>query len=87
MIFGAKKKENADYAPVMREMAIAFKRVFGTPDGKTVLFEILNRCNVLETHNGDAFKEGRRSVALLILHNLHMNIEQLDKLLATGETE
>ena len=61
-----------------RERAIrqAYHAVFASDDGKLVLHDLLQRGGLLETSavSGDAFmthfKEGRRSVALEIIHKL-----------------
>jgi hypothetical protein len=76
MIFGRRKD-----ASEQRDRIIAYKRVFGTPEGKEVLFDILNRCHVLNSHGGDAYKEGQRSVALQIMNNCAINLVELDKLI------
>lgn len=52
----------------------AYHAVFGTPEGQLVLHDLLRRCGMLETSqvNGDphmvAFREGRRSVGLDLVH-------------------
>lgn len=74
MKFFSKAKEQ-------RDRIVAYKRVFGTPEGKEVLFDILNRCHILNAHKGDAYAEGRRSVALDILHNCKIDLAQFDQLM------
>lgn len=64
-----------------RERIIAFKKVFGTQDGKTVLYHLMNKYHVLNSHKGDSFSEGQRSVVLEVLHLCNISIEQLDQLL------
>lgn len=75
MIFG-KKKETAQ-----RDLVIAYKRVFGTMEGKQVLSHILNHCHILSTHKGDPFSEGKRAAALMILSNCNIDLSEFDKLL------
>lgn len=76
MIFGKNKEKQEQ-----RDRIISYKRVFGTPEGKVVLFDILNRFHVLDSHGGDAYKEGQRSVALRIMQNCAIDIAEFDKLL------
>lgn len=68
-------------AEEQRERILTFKRVFSSPEGKTVLTELMNRFHVLNTHKGDPFKEGERSAVLWILSQAKINVEELDKLL------
>jgi hypothetical protein len=64
-----------------RDLVIAYKRIFNSQDGKLVLFDIMNRNYVLNTHGGDAFKEGRRAAILEILQSANISIEKLDEFL------
>jgi hypothetical protein len=70
-----------------RDLIIAYKRVFSTPEGKQVLFDLMDRGDFLNTHKGDPFREGRRSLLCDILHNVHINLKELDELLRQNETE
>lgn len=69
-----------------RERIIAFKKIFGMPEGKTVLYHLMNTYHVLNSHKGDAFFEGQRSVVLEIMHQCGISIEELDRLVK-GEEE
>jgi hypothetical protein len=70
----------------MRDRIIQFKRVFGSPDGKSVLYHLMDRYYILQDHKGDSFKEGQRSVVVEILKLCNVNIQQLDEMLK-GEGE
>lgn len=74
MIF-RKKRES------FRDLVIAYKQMFGTPQGRMVLFDLMNRYHVLNHHNGDALKEGQRSVVLDVMKKCNISVEQLDELL------
>lgn len=80
MIFG-KSKVDKEAEIEQRNRIIAYKRVFGGEEGRSVLFHILNRNFVLNSHKGDAFSEGRRAAALDILTMCNINIEQFDAML------
>lgn len=80
MKIGARKK-NEEAAESFRQKVITYKKVFGTPEGKEVLFDLCNRFHVLNGHGGDPHKEGQRSVVLEILGNTHRSMEDFDKLL------
>lgn len=83
MIFNKKQKEQ-------RDRIITYKRVFGTPEGKTVLFDLMDRFNILNEHKGDALEmaklEGKRAAILYILTNCNMNMAEFDKALK-GEND
>lgn len=69
-----------------RDLTIAYKKVFGTSEGKTVLFDLMNRFHVLNAHTGDPLSEGQRAVVLRILHQVGVNMEELDRMIR-GEQE
>ncbi|MBK8455661.1 MAG: hypothetical protein IPL34_20485 [Thiofilum sp.] len=69
-----------------RDLVVAYKRFFGTEEGKQVLYDLMSRYHILQTHKGDAFAEGQRSVVVEILHKVNLTVEQFDQLLK-GETE
>ena len=69
-----------------RDLIIAYKRVFGTPEGRQVLFDLMNRYHVLNTHRGDPLLEGQRSVVLEVLGKCNINLAEFDRLLK-GEIE
>lgn len=73
-MFGKKQQEQ-------REKIIAYKRTFGTPEGKTVLFDLMNKYHVLNGHKGDIHKEGERSVVLGIMYMCNINMEEFDRLM------
>jgi hypothetical protein len=74
-------KKQSDY----RDLIIFYKNVFSTPEGKRVLFDLMDRGDVLNTHGGDPFKEGRRSLVLEIMKKVKINIQELDDLLQQNE--
>ena len=74
-------KKHSDY----RSLLVDYKRVFGTPEGKRVLLDLMDRGDILNTHRGDAFREGRRSLVCDIMKNVHINITELDALLSQNE--
>lgn len=78
-MFGRKQREQ-------RERILTFKKVFGGPDGKEILYDLMNRYHLLNSHKGDAYSEGQRSVVLYILSQTNINMEAFDKLLK-GEIE
>jgi hypothetical protein len=76
-----KRKEVRAPDQEQRDMIILYKRVFGSEDGKAVLCDLMNRNFILDSHGGDALKEGRRQAILEVMTKANMNIEQFDKLL------
>lgn len=75
MIFGNKRDQE------QRDRLVAYKHVFSTPHGKTVLHDLMNHYHILNHHTGDVFAEGQRSVVLGILAQLKITLEDFDKLL------
>jgi len=69
-----------------RQRIIQYKRTFGSPEGKAVLFDLMNKFHVLNAHKGDPYAEGQRSVVLWIMSQSNINLEAFDKLLK-GEIE
>lgn len=67
--------------PSARDRVVAFKHAFATDMGRKVLFELMNQFHILNTHKGDAFAEGQRSVVLYILQQSKINLDDFDKLL------
>jgi hypothetical protein len=65
----------------LKEKISTYKRVFGSKEGKIVLFDLMNRFHILNTHKGDAYAEGQRSVVLEILNKTNVNMEALDELM------
>jgi hypothetical protein len=64
-----------------RDLIIAYKQVFSTEQGRTVLFDLMNRNFILDSTNGEPLKEGRRAVVLDILKQVNLSLEQFDQLL------
>lgn len=56
----------------------AMKRAFGTPEGKRAFAYLCNKFHFLNTHGGDPFKEGQRSVLLEIIKLREMDLERLE---------
>lgn len=79
-MFKRKSKEE-DPAVLQKDLFISYKKCFGTLDGKKVLYDLMNAGHVLNTHKGDPFTEGKRSLVLDILHKLHIKEEQLNEML------
>lgn len=77
-----KKTEDKD----QRDRIIAYKKIFKSEMGKHVLFDLMNRFHILNSHGGEALKEGQRSVVLHIMSQCNIDIAQFDKLLR-GELE
>jgi hypothetical protein len=75
MIFGKRKEDG------YRDLVVSYKKVFGTTEGREVLFDLMNKNYILNGHNGDPLLEGRRSAVLEILKMMHVNMIELDKLL------
>lgn len=84
MIFKSKREQE------QRDRIVSYKRVFGSPEGKEVLFDLMNRFNILNEHKGteieQAKSEGKRAAVLYILTNCNMNMVEFDKILK-GESE
>lgn len=64
-----------------RDLVISYKRVFGTPEGKEVLFDLMNRHHILNPHDGSPKAEGQRSVVLGIMKKCNINLADFDRLL------
>lgn len=81
MILGKNRARKLEAEQVLRDLVIQYKRVFGTEEGKAVLMDLMNRFHILNTHSGDALKEGQRSVVLHILSQTSVNLAALDQML------
>ena len=64
-----------------RDSIVNYKRVFGTPEGKQVLFDLMNRHHILNSHKGDVFSEGQRSVVLQIMSQCNIDLAEFDRLM------
>jgi len=75
----------------MRDIAIAYKRVFDSEEGKKVLKDLMRSCFMLDTTYTNKedliFNEGARSVVLRILKTTETDIEALDKYIDQIEIE
>lgn len=81
MNLGGKNTGDIPREQVQRDRIIRFKKVFGTPEGKEVLFDILDRCHVLDTQELSPFEQGKRSIGLRIVTDLNINLADFDRLL------
>lgn len=75
-----------------RNVIVAFKKVFGTEDGKTVLETLEKICHFKKTtFTGDAraslVAEGRRQVYLQVLHFLELDIDKMDQVIKERMTD
>ncbi len=64
-----------------RDTIVSYKQTFGTDAGKQTLFDLMNRFHMLNSHKGDPYLEGQRSVILYIIQNCHINLAELDTML------
>lgn len=88
-------KEDSDKrAGARRELLLRYKRVFGSEDGKKVLYDLMKECGMLKSsfpNNGDVnetlYREGKREVVLRICRLVKMDVNQLDKLIEQQEQE
>ena len=74
----------------MRETILAYKRVFGSPDGKLVLNDLMRSCHVMNsTFDRDAnemlFNEGARSVVLRILKTIETDMDNVKEMITKLE--
>lgn len=76
-----KRQRQLERDETTRQRAINYKRFFSSQEGKEILFDLMNRYHILNSHGGDALKEGQRSVVLYILSEAHVDLDQLDKIL------
>lgn len=65
----------------VKDRVVAYKHAFSTEQGKIVRNDLMNKFHVLNSHKGDPFAEGQRSVVLFILQQMHVNLEELDNIL------
>lgn len=80
------RKRLADKAEQDRQRAVNYKRFFGSPEGRDVLFDLMNRYHILNPSPGKdahelAVAEGQRRVVLYILSQANVDLVQLDKIL------
>ncbi len=72
---------NDDRVTEKRGLLIAYKNVFGSTEGKTVLFDLMNRFHILNPHRGNELSEGERSVVLHIMKQCRISLQQFDELM------
>lgn len=75
-----------------KEMMLAYKRTFNSPDGKKVLADLFKSCHMMnstmdKSPHEMAFNEGARSVVLRILKTVNADLESLSKMYEDLETE
>lgn len=70
-----------DKAREQRDKIILYKKVFNSPEGREILFDLMNKFHLLNSHKGDPFAEGQRSVVLAILQQTRINLKEFDELL------
>jgi len=67
-----------------------YQKVFGTHEGKKVLWDLMKSGGILQSSRvpgdpyGTAFNEGARSIVLGILNKVKTNPEKLEKILESG---
>lgn len=69
MIFDRRKE-----AEEKRQIMIKYQRVFGSPEGKEVLMDILNRNFFVSPTGGDPVKAGQRDAVMGIVAMCSMNV-------------
>lgn len=80
-----KKKAKRSLASVTQ-----YQKVFGTPEGKKVLWDLMKSGGVLvQSHvagdpYGTAFNDGARSIVLRILDKLKTDATQFEKIIESG---
>jgi hypothetical protein len=84
VIFG-KKGQAEDAHIAQRNRMITYKRVFGTPEGKEVLMDLMNRNFILNGHKGDPHSEGRRACVLDIIYECKIDVAQFDSMMKENE--
>lgn len=85
MLFRSKKEVSAEIA--QREHVVLYKKVFGSPEGRKVLIDLMDRFHIVRSHQGDARLEGQREVALYIMNTCAINLTELDNLLKGDDHE
>lgn len=75
------RRRSSEKAEADRQKILSYKKVFGSEEGREVLFDLINRYHVLNSHGGDPLKEGQRTVVLDILSRCNIDMVQFDKLL------
>jgi hypothetical protein len=76
-----KRKRPEDKAAADRQLMVFYKKIFGGEEGQSVLIDLMNRYWVLNSHGGDAGKEGERRVVLDIMARANIDLAKFDKLL------
>jgi predicted DNA-binding ArsR family transcriptional regulator len=78
-MFG-KRKQYAEAQDAQRNRIILYKRVFGSPEGKEVLVDLMDRFYIVQEHDGSPGREGQRSVVLHIMRQAGMDLAAFDNL-------
>lgn len=71
-----------------------YKKTFGSPEGKRVLLDLMNKFNVMHStyqpgiNEVDlAFKEGARNVVLFLIHKLGEDMEKLSEMAKEAQND
>lgn len=83
-MFG-RKKQTKEPEVALRDKTIMYKRFFASNDGREILYDLMDRNFIIESHKGDAFSEGRRAAILDIIHFCKVDLKLFDELLKEGE--
>lgn len=75
------RKKSKDRVEADRQRVISYKKFFSSPEGKDVLFDLMNKFHILNTHNGNVFSEGQRSVVLHMMAQANIDLVQYDKII------
>jgi hypothetical protein len=75
------RKESADPVVRQRERFVSYKQVFGSENGREVLFDLMNKFHILNPTDGSQLQEGERRVVLHIMSHANIDLNVLDKLL------
>ncbi len=73
-------------------LVVDYQRVFGTPEGKRVLMDLMRTHHIMgstfdENPRVTVLNEGERNVVLRILHKLKTNAQEVYKLIDEAERE
>jgi len=75
------RKKPVDRIEGDRQLIISYKKFFASAEGKDVLFDLMNKFHILNSHGGDPIKEGQRSVVLHVLSKANVDLAQYDRIL------
>jgi hypothetical protein len=81
-----KEQAKKSYAKIMD-----YKKVFGSKEGKRVLYDLMSHFGVMDASYGDAqfiqFNEGKRFAVLFIMKKLRLDVSALLTFIEEGERE